>query len=80
MVEGSLFDIIDWLQGAELIPLYFIWRVGGWLSQKFEGSLFDIIDLLQGAELIPLYYIWRVGGWLLHSFLKTNFSGYFFLI
>ena len=32
LVESSLFAIIDLLQGAKSIVLYFIWRVGGWFS------------------------------------------------
>ena len=40
MVERRLFAIIDLLQGAKSIVLSFVWRVGGWFSQKKKHSNF----------------------------------------
>ena len=34
LVKRSLFAIIGLLQGTKSILLFFVWRVGGWFSQK----------------------------------------------
>ena len=54
MVERSLFAIIDLLQVAKSIILYFIWRVGGYFlfkkfqifEKKFNFNLLHLIFLL----------------------------------
>ena len=50
LIQGSLYAIIDLLQGAKSILLYFIWRVGGIIFKKkiqiLEKKIFILFYLI----------------------------------